>query len=150
MFTTARYFVKTSFAFFILGLLSGLYIYGSRVFGWILPFTLIQAHSHLLLMGGMFMMILGVAVWFFPRPKKDEKRYDPQTVRAAYWIYTLSTLLRFIVEVLQGVYPQSLAADIGFWSSVMQIIAAILIIYNLWGRIRPVGSQIRELRGEKF
>ncbi|MCF6238205.1 MAG: hypothetical protein L3J79_05220 [Candidatus Marinimicrobia bacterium] len=150
MFTTARYFIKTSFAFFILGLVSGLYIYGAKIYGWDLPYTLIQAHFHVLLMGGVFMMILGVGVWFFPRASKDDKKYNPDVVRASFWVYSSATLVRFVVEIFQGMYVRGIADSIGFWSSVFQVFAAVLIIYSIWGRIRPVGSQIREQRGEKF
>ncbi len=150
MFTNARYFIKTAFGFFILGLISGLYIYGSRAFGWAMPFTLIQAHTHVLLMGGVFMMILGVSVWFFPRAKKEDTNYNPNLIRLGYWVFTLATLVRFVVEIFQGVYPQSPATQIGFWCSILQVLASIALVYSIWGRIRPVGSQIREARGEKF
>ncbi len=96
------------------------------------------------------MMILDVAVWFFPRAKKDDKHYNPDIIRISYYLFSLSTLLRFIVEILQGYYPQSPATQVGFWCSVLQVIASIVLVYSLWGRIRPVGSQIREQRGEKF
>ena len=150
MFTTARYFVKTSFAFFILGLISGLYIYGAKSFGWILPYTLIQAHLHVLFMGGIVMMILGVGVWFFPRAKKDDKKYKPDVIRFSFYILTLFTIIRFVAEIFQGITPSGMADLIGFWSSTAQVLAVIAIIYSIWGRIRPVGSQIREKRGEKF
>ncbi len=150
MFTNARYFIKTAFGFFILGLFSGLYIYGSRAFGWAMPFSMIQAHTHVLLMGGVFMMILGVSVWFFPRAKKGDTNYNPNIILLSYWLFTLATLVRFVVEILQGIYPQSLATVVGFWSSVFQVLASIALVYSIWGRIRPVGSQIREAAGEKF
>jgi len=150
MFTTVRYFIKTSFAFFILGMLSGLYIYGARVYGWRLPISLIAAHTHVLLMGGMIMMVLGVAVWFFPRPRKDDKHYKPEIIKASYWVFTVATLARFLAEVFQESYFQGLTGQIGFWTSLLQFTAVVMIIYSIWGRIRPVGSQIREKRGEKF
>lgn len=150
MFTTARYFIKTAFGFFILGLLSGLYIYGAKSFGWTLPFTLIQAHLHVLFMGGIVMMILGVGVWFFPRAKKDDNKYNPDVVRSSYFILTISTIVRFVAEIFQGLSASRTADLVGFWSSAAQVLAVITIIYSIWGRIRPVGSQIREQKGEKF
>jgi len=84
MFSTARYFIKTALGFFIIGLLTGLYIYGGFAFDWVVSYSLINSHIHILLMGGVFMMILGVAVWFFPRPTKDDKKYRPIVV---LWIY---------------------------------------------------------------
>lgn len=150
MFSTARYFIKTAFGFFCIGLLSGLYLYGARLFGWPLPHTLIQAHTHILLMGGVLMMILGVAVWFFPRAKKDDKRYKPELVLLGYWVFTLGTLIRFIAEIVAGLNSQNWPLQVGFWSSVLQVAASMLLVYTVWGRIRAVGSQVREQRGEKF
>ncbi len=150
MFTNARYFIKTAFGFFVLGLLSGLYMYGARAFGWPMPASMVQAHTHVLLMGGVLMMILGVAVWFFPRAKKDDKSYNPFVILTSYYVFTMATLMRFIVEILQGYFPQSMATLAGFLCSLFQVVASIVLVYSIWGRIRPVGSQIREQRGEKF
>jgi len=150
MFTTARYFIKTAFGFFIIGLISGLYMYAARTFGFSYPFTLVQAHTHILLMGGVFMMILGVSVWFFPRARKDDKRYDPRLVSLAYWGFTAGTIIRFVSEIWSGVEPQSPAQLMGFWSSMVQVSASLILMYTLWGRIRAVGSQLREQKGEKF
>lgn len=150
MFSTVRYFIKTSFLFFIIGFLSGLYLYAARTFGWQVPITLVTAHTHVLLVGGMMMMILGVAVWFFPRPTKDDKRYNPDRIQKFYWIFTLSTLARFIFEILMGIWRSQWINVTAFAFASLQVIGMIGLIWSLWGRVRAVGSQIREGRGEKF
>ena len=150
MFTNARLFIKTAFAFFVLGLLSGLYLYATKLFLWPSPYTLASAHAHLLLMGGVLMMILGVAVWFFPRPMKDDRKYNPTLIYVTYWIFTLSTSGRFVFEIIygaSGVASWSLAA---FGCTVLQVISSVWLVYSIWGRIRPVGSQTREKKGERF
>ncbi|PJA52199.1 MAG: hypothetical protein CO167_09810 [Candidatus Marinimicrobia bacterium CG_4_9_14_3_um_filter_48_9] len=151
MFSTVRYFIKTSFLFFIIGFLSGLYLYAARTFGWQYPLTLVTAHTHVLLVGGMMMMILGVAVWFFPRPTKDDKRYVPERIQKFYWLFTIATLARFIFEILSGIwYGQQWIDVTAFAGATLQVMGMIGLIWSLWGRIRAVGSQIREDRGEKF
>lgn len=150
MFTTARYFIKTSFVFFAVGLTAGLYLYGARIFGWFVPTTLVSAHTHVLLVGGVLMMILGVAVWFFPRPPKDNSRYNPTLVLLFYGLFTLATALRFILEILAGIYFLKLLYLGGFLASIFQVGAIGGLIYQIWGRIRPVGSQVREKKGERF
>ena len=71
MFTTVRYFVKTSLAFLVVGILTGLqmsfakYIYQAGY-----TQELISAHTHVILVGSVMMMIMGVALWFFPEQKK--------------------------------------------------------------------------------
>lgn len=150
MHSTARYFIKTAFFFFILGLLAGLYLYAAQVFGWLAPPTLVVAHTHVLLMGGMLMMILGVAVWFFPRPTKDDTKYKPRVILWLYWLFTASTLLRFGAEVISGFPGYQGLRMAGFIMSVLQVGATVGLVYSIWGRIRPVGSQLREKKGEAF
>ena len=36
-----------------------------------------SAHTHAILVGLVMMMILGVALWLFPRPEKQNVRYRP-------------------------------------------------------------------------
>jgi heme/copper-type cytochrome/quinol oxidase subunit 1 len=38
----------------------------------------VSAHTHALLVGFVMMMILGVALWLFPRAERDQKQYDPR------------------------------------------------------------------------
>lgn len=150
MFSNARLFIKTAFLFFVTGLLSGLYLYAAKFLQWSSPYTLASAHAHLLLMGGVYMMILGVAVWFFPRAQKDDPKYNPQWIYIYYWIFTLSTAGRFVFEIVFGFLGNTGWSLAGFFCTILQTAAAIGLVYSVWGRIRPVGSQIREKKGERF
>jgi len=71
MFTTVRYFIKTSIVFLIIGILSGLFMSFSRyVFNSGYYPEIITAHTHIILAGSVLMMIMGVALWFFPVQKR--------------------------------------------------------------------------------
>ncbi|MBC8216292.1 MAG: hypothetical protein H8E64_07265 [Candidatus Marinimicrobia bacterium] len=144
MFTNARMLIKTSLIFFIVGMLAGLPLLGQRFFGWAVPYGVQAAHVHLLLIGGMVMMILGVAIWFFPRPPAGDKKYNPTIILILYYALTLATILRFPLEA------HSILPWILFTASLVQILSIIGIVYSIWGRIRAVGSQIREKKGERF
>jgi len=151
MFSTVRYFIKTSVIFLIVGIITGLYMSISK---YILRIgysqELISAHTHLILVGSVMMMIMGVALWFFPRAEKDDKRYNPDLILATYWIMTISTSLRFIFQVIANFIYSSWIHYLIAISSIFQVLAMILFFYSMWGRIRPVGSHIREAKGEKF
>jgi hypothetical protein len=96
------------------------------------------------------MMIMGVALWFFPRPEKDDKRYNPGLILIVYWLISISTGLRFVFQVIGSFYfIPWLNIVIPVFSS-LQVLAMILFFYSIWGRIRAVGSQYREAKGEKF
>ena len=147
---TSRYFIKTSFLCFGLGMMSGLWQYGYYVYGWTAPHTLTMAHTHIILIGGVMNMIIGVATWFFPRSKKGYKYYNPQLMWTLYWILTATTLSRFFVEILGGFKLLNAFITVGFWVSVLQLITLVFIFFQLWDRVRSKGSYIRELDGETF
>lgn len=151
MFSTVRYFIKTSVIFLIIGILTGLYMSVSK---YVLKIgysqELISAHTHLILVGSVMMMIMGVALWFFPRAEKNDKKYNPDLILITYWVMTIGTSLRFIFQVVANFLVSNLIQYLIAISSVLQVVAMILFFYSMWGRIRPVGSHIREAKGEKF
>lgn len=151
MFSTVRYFVKTSIIFLIIGILSGLYIsLAKNIFQ--IPFgpELVSAHTHIILVGSVMMMIMGVALWFFPRAEKDDKKYNPALILFTYWMMTIATVLRFVFQFAAGfVYLEWVNVMVTI-TSAFQVIAIILFFFSMWGRIRPVGSQYREAKGERF
>ena len=151
MFSTVRYFIKTAIGFLILGLLTGLAMMASKyLFDSGYPYNIISAHTHVILIGFVMMMIMGVAIWFFPRAEKDDKKYNPDLILIVYWVMTTSTLARFICELVNGYLNSPVFGIIIFIASLGQVLAFILFFYSIWGRIRPVGSHIREAKGEKF
>lgn len=151
MFTNVRYFIKTAIGFLGMGLLSGLYMLALKyLFSTGYPYGLIVAHTHVILIGFVMMMIMGVAIWFFPRAEKDDRRYKPDLITLIYGLITVSTLFRFISEIVNAYLTDSFSGYIILLSGAGQVTAFGLFFYSIWGRIRPVGSQIREAKGEKF
>jgi len=151
MFSTVRYFIKTSIVFLIIGMLTGFHMMFSQYalhIGY--GYSLVSAHTHIILVGSVMMMIMGVALWFFPRPEKEDKRYNPDLIRFTYYIMTSFTALRFLVEVVMAYANFLILTYLDLVSGFGQIGAMILFFYSIWGRIRPIGSAIREAKGEKF
>jgi hypothetical protein len=151
MFSTVRYFIKTSLTFLFLGLLTGIYMSVNRyIFFNGNPPSLISAHTHLILVGSVMMMIMGVALWFFPKPHKDDTKYKPSLILFTYWLITSATALRFICQVLDSFFFIEYISYFVTVSSVLQVIAFVFFFYSMWGRIRSVGSHLREAKGERF
>ncbi len=104
-----RRYIKTSFAFLIAGVLLGSYVsVGQFLAGAYPPRLVITAHVHLLLVGFMLMIVMGVATWMFPRPARDDRRYRPELAEAVYWLMTVATCVRALAETLGG-YSDSTA-----------------------------------------
>ena len=151
MFTTVRYFVKTSIIFLIVGILTGLYMSFSKfVLHSFYTQELVSAHTHIILVGSVMMMIMGVALWFFPRAEKNDKKYNPDLIRITYWIMAIATALRFISQSISGFIFIDWLNVMVTVTSTFQVLAIIIFFYSIWGRIRAVGSQYREAKGEKF
>lgn len=152
MFSTVRYFIKTSILFLLAGLASGMYmlIMKNHFDKWPEP-EMVSAHTHVILFGTVMMMIMGVALWFFPRPEKGDKLYNPVLILVTYYIMTISTSARFISQVISSfTVPSPLLLHIVTIASALQITGIVLFFFSIWGRIRSVGSHIREAKGEKF
>ncbi|MGC8900863.1 MAG: hypothetical protein ACP5OF_05335 [bacterium] len=62
---------------------------------------MITAHTHLILVGFVMMLIMGVALWLFPRPR-EKVFYSPLLAEISFYVMFVSILLRAIGEVLYG------------------------------------------------
>lgn len=151
MYALVRRYLKTSLAFLALGLLQGFYMLLGQRLGWPWPAGIVAAHTHVLLFGFVFMMIMGVAFWMFPRPGEGEvTSYTPGLAEVAYWFVTVGTALRFAGDTLWGVVTLPGYAWVSPLGGVGQVIGAGLFIYGIRGRILPKGYRNRDLRGDRF
>ena len=132
-----RRYIKTSFVFLLAGLLLGGWIVAAEFLaGRYPPRLFITAHVHLLLVGFMLTIVMGVATWMFPRPARDETRYRPEVVEAVYWLMTLSTALRAVAEILLGVTGAPRLGWLIAAGGLGQLAGAILFVLNMWWRVR--------------
>ena len=132
-----RRYIKTSFAFLTVGLLLGGWIViGEFVLGTYPPRLFITAHVHLLLVGFMLMLVMGVATWMFPRPARDDRRYRPELAEAVYWLMTLSTALRAAAEIAAGLSHAPLLRVLVAVGGLGQLFGALLFVTNMWWRVR--------------
>jgi cbb3-type cytochrome oxidase subunit 1 len=132
-----RRYIKTSFSFLLLGLILGAYLIVAQfVIGAYPPRLVVTAHVHLLLVGFMLMIVMGVATWMFPRPAREDARYRPELAEAVYWVMTLATSIRAAAELA--------LAFTGLWAlgwliaagGLGQVAGAVLFVLNMWTRVR--------------
>lgn len=151
MYTLVRRFLKTGIFFLFSGLALGAWMLVRRdIFGiWPHP-HLVSAHAHAVLVGFVMFMILGVALWLFPRAAKDDERYTPGRAAAAYWILLVATGGRFVAEASRAWFDAPFLGWVIVLGGLGQIAGLAVYFWTMWTRIRPVGSHVREARGEKF
>lgn len=151
MHTIVRRFIKTAIGFLVVGLVLGGWMIARREL-WNAPPSpyLVSAHTHALFVGFVMELILGMALWLFPRPAKDDERYSSRAVSASYWLLTLSTAGRVAGEVARPLVDVVALRWFVVLCGLGQIAAMLLFFNAMWSRIRPLGSKAREERGERF
>lgn len=132
-----RRYIKTSFLFLLAGLALGGYIVTAQfALGSYPPRLVTTAHAHLLLVGFMLMMVMGVATWMFPRPARDDPRYRPELAEAVYWIMTGATAVRALAEVAVALTGTPSLQWLIALGGLGQLAGAALFVLNMWRRVR--------------
>lgn len=132
-----RRYIKTSFVFLAVGLLLGAHVAVSQYWLGVHPSRLlVTAHVHLLLVGFMLMIVMGVATWMFPRPARDDRRYRPGLAEAVYWTMTLATALRAVAEVGAGLTGTTWLTSSIAVGGLGQVAGTLLFVLNMWVRVR--------------
>lgn len=151
MHSLVRRYIKTAIVFLFAGLgLGGWMLVRRELYGaYASPYE-VAAHTHAIFVGFVMMMILGVALWLFPRPEKTDAHYRPALAEAAYWLITLGTALRVPGELLRPAMSAAWLRWTVVISGFLQIAGLVVYFYTMWSRIRSVGSSAREAKGERF
>jgi cbb3-type cytochrome oxidase subunit 1 len=151
MHSIVRRFIKTAIVFLAVGLAIGVAGVLQRELWnrWPSPHH-VSAHTHAILVGFVMMMIQGVALWLFPRPDKEDRRYDPRRATLSWWAMMLGTSLRIAGELGRGwsQAPALRAAVVA--GALLQVAGMAVFFHTMWSRVRAVGSATREARGERF
>ncbi|MER3501602.1 MAG: hypothetical protein C4295_09065 [Candidatus Fervidibacterota bacterium] len=145
MFELARRYVRTSLVFAVLSVLLGMHMIAQRFRSTPQPLRwLPTAHGHLFLVGFVTMMIMGVAIWMFPRPK--DARYSPLLSEVCYWLITLGTVVRAVGEIVASYSTVRVWLHLSAIGGLAQGLALLLFVVNIWTRIRPMGKLLQEDR----
>lgn len=143
----SRRYVKTAIAFLIFGLLVGLHIAAASYAGWgTLRRPYIVAHTHLLLIGFLLMLIMGVALWMFPRRANEAKgASDPRSTRGAalaWWLVTFGVVARTTFEIVSAYADRHWIGVAAFASASVEALGVIVFFVDLWPRIRSPREEL--------
>lgn len=137
MTSLVRRFLKTAIVFLFAGLTLGIALSAAvelELFG--APYPMRVAHTHLILVGFVMMMIMGVALWMFPRPGPEDSRYRPERMALVWWLMTGSVSARTAAELATGWWDGAAPRVVIFAASTVEILGIALFFMNLWTRIR--------------
>jgi hypothetical protein len=138
----ARAYVKASFAYLIVAFLLGALMMLDRwlnVSRWLKVVYVSQLH--LLMVGWITQLAIGVAYWMFPRFLKEQDPQPRGSDRLAWSVFiclNAGLLLRLIVEPFYLMGPRPWLAALVALSGVLQALAALGFGWLIWGRIRAM------------
>jgi hypothetical protein len=132
--TTSRWFIKAGVIYFVLGItlvfLDEIPLMSSKL-------SLLPIYWHMLVMGWITQLIIGVSVWMFPRKHRDKKRRESILVWATFWTLNIGLILRFLSEPFIPLLKDSKVIQISIVASaLLQWIAVILYTIEIWPRLQ--------------
>jgi hypothetical protein len=135
--TLSRYFIKTAFVHLLLGLGMSLLLAAQVSFG--LPsaiMTLRPVYLHLIVLGWLTQLIMGVAYWMFPKFSKEKPRGNEKLAWTVYGLLNLGLLLRSVGEPLAMLNPTSGYGWILVLASICLLAAGWGFVLNTWTRVK--------------
>jgi len=140
-----RLILRTSLVYFIIGIFIGFLMFlGYRVKSLEFIFYLREVHVHILLVGFVIQLIMGVALWFFPRKmpvniSEREKMYRVEEIKGMilYVIFNLGTILRSLFEGF--IDFNSLFYFLSLTGTILQTLSLFYFFILILPRIREPG-----------
>jgi len=130
----ARWFIKAGLTYLVLALLAEVLIQARAVAdlpGWVA--SLRPVHIHLLVVGWLTQLIIGVGYWMFPKFSRERPRGSQTLAWITFALLNAGLILRTVAE------PRAFAPDLGWMlalSAVLQVIAGWLFVFNTWPRVK--------------
>lgn len=132
-----RVFIKTGLVYFMVALAMGLLMFAQPLFD--LPpvvGTLRPVQLHLLMVGWVTQLILGVVYWMFPKESRERPRGSETLAWAVLWLLNAGLILRAVFEPLIVVRPDLNAGWMLTLSALLQLVAGWTFVFNTWRRVK--------------
>lgn len=143
----SRLFLKFGLVYFVAAMLTGVAMAG---LGGAWSTLLLPTYLHLFVVGWITQIIIGVALWLFPKWTKDQPRGREWLSWVALVTLNVGLLLRAIFEPLYTMGSLSDAPTltaVGFiLSALLQWVGGLAFMLNIWVRIK--GKQSRPPRAK--
>lgn len=148
----SRYFIRAGIVCFVLSIMVAIVEPLGQVLniGSLYRLSLMPVFWHLLAVGWITQIIIGVSIWMFPRYSK-EKRRGPITIGwAAFILLNLGLLIRIVLEpwqpgsAIDGIRQAGLIG-----SAAMQWLAGLGYVLIIWPRVKTKEQMRKKKRKNK-
>jgi hypothetical protein len=137
-----RLFIKTGIVYMLVTFLAGAVLLAAEGLGHAAPSVIGVEHGHAGFVGWLVNVVIGVALWMFPRAKGSfpaaAGRYPPRAALACWGCLNVGLAMRLGVEPWYQLGGRSaLAGGVFVASAVLQALAVGIFALIVWHRIRP-------------
>lgn len=130
-----RWFIKSGMIYFIMGLLLALVAELPTVKTGAL---LLPVYWHMIVIGWITQVIMGVSLWMFPRQKKDRLKTESLLAQLAFWLLNTGLILRFLSEPFIPFFRDAVIIMVSvILASVLQVAAFLFFVLEIWPRVQP-------------
>ena len=130
-----RWFIKAGIFYFIVGVILALISEFPAINAGPL---LLPVYWHMLVIGWLTQIIMGVSIWMFPRKQRDKIKRESTLTWLTFWTLNSGLILRFLAEPFLPVVQDSFLMNVVIlFSSLLQISAVIFYIIEIWPRLQP-------------
>ncbi len=132
-----RLFLRTSVVYFILALVAGVLAAAGpvEVLGERIP-AMRPVYFHLLMVGWVTQLIIGVALWMFPKFSREKPRGSDALTWATYGLINAGLILRVIGEPMQAADGAPVWGWLLVASATLQLLGGWAFVANVWGRVK--------------
>jgi heme/copper-type cytochrome/quinol oxidase subunit 1 len=143
MLTLHQLFIKTSLLFLLAGTVMGALLQVRGAFGPGASFNVETVHIHIMAIGFVLMLIMGVAYWMFPRPSGETPRQAARDPLAwtSYFLLAPGLVLRVLGYL---VLPASVKTPVLLLSAALQAGGIFCFIFAIWKRVGMPRAYYRE------
>jgi hypothetical protein len=135
--SVTRLFIKTGLVYFVLAFAINLIASLGAVVT--LPRVFIAVgpvYVHLLVVGWITQVIIGVAHWMFPIVSRERPRGRERLIWITYGLLNLGLVLRLLAEPAQAVAPNPFWGWLLAVSALTQWLAGLFFVIALWPRVK--------------
>lgn len=133
----ARFHIKSGLVCLVLGLGLGLLVAAGPALGLPPGLAAFRAvYLHLLMVGWVTQLIMGVGYWMFPKYSQARPRGSERLGWAVFGLLNAGLILRVVGEPLVMLAPGALPGGLVAASALLQFLAGWGFVLNTWGRIK--------------
>jgi hypothetical protein len=109
---------------------------------------LLPVYWHMLVIGWITQIIMGVSIWMFPRKKRDRLKNQSGFTVASFLLLNSGLVIRFLSEPFLPVLQEDPIVIVSVViSSLLQVSGILFYTADIWPRLQPKLSQKKKLSG---